>query len=138
MRPPALTSCWIVLAVLLCGCVERRFVINTDVPGAVVYDEKGLPIGATPVDREFTYYGNYRFTLVKDGYQTQVVETRVRAPWFAIPPLDFVSENLLPWTIRDVRRLDYVLQPAQLVSPDSVLREADELRSRGRDLQPGP
>ena len=127
---------WVVLA-LASGCVERRFVINTDVPGAVVYDEKGLPIGATPVDREFTYYGKYRFTLVKDGYQTQVVETKVRAPWFEIVPLDFISENLLPWTVRDVRRLDYVLQPAQVIPPESVLREANELRARGQTLQPG-
>lgn len=118
------------------GCVERRFVINTNVPGAVVYDEKGLPIGATPCDREFTYYGKYRFTLVKDGYQTQVAETKVRAPWFELPPLDFISENLLPFTIRDVRRLDYVLQPAPNISPDDVLREATELRSRGQALQP--
>ena len=127
-----------ILALLAtCGCVERRFVINTNIPGAQVYDEKGHPVGATPCDKEFTYYGKYRFTLVKDGYQTQVVETRVKAPWFEFPPLDFISENVLPFTIRDVRRLDYILQPAPMIPPEAVLREANDLRARGQTLQPG-
>lgn len=129
---------WLGLALcgLLTGCVERRYLITSDPPGAIVYDEKGQPIGATPVDRQFVYYGKYRFTLVKDGCQTHVVEEPIRPPWFEWFPLDFFSENLLPWTVRDVRRLHYALPPAQLVTPESVLQEAQQLRARGQEITP--
>ena len=76
-------------AMLLCGatgCVERRMVIIAEpYPGAanaIVYDEKGQPIGGTPVDKPFTYYGKYRFRIVKDGFEPLDVEQRVRAPWY--------------------------------------------------------
>jgi hypothetical protein len=121
---------------LLTGCVERRFVITTNVPGAIVYDEKGQPMGATPVDREFTYYGKYRFTVVKDGFQTQVIEENVRAPWYEWVGLDFVSENLLPFNIPDVRRFHYTLQPAQMVPAEAILQDGTVLRGRGQAIQP--
>src|SRR4051812_14030889 len=88
---------------LVAGCVEHRMVITTEPYGAVVYDEKHLPIGATPADRPYTYYGVYEFTIVKDGYETMVVREDVRPPWYEVFPLDFISENVIPWTIRDVR-----------------------------------
>src|SRR5581483_10051303 len=52
------------------GCVERRYVIESDPPGALVL-VNGQPLGTTPVDGYFTYYGSYTFTLIKDGYQTK-------------------------------------------------------------------
>lgn len=125
---------WVLSALgLACatGCVERRFVITTDPPGAVVYDEKGQPMGAAPADRQFVYYGKYKFTLVRDGFQTQVVEEQVKAPWYEWFLLDFVSENVIPWTIRDIRRFHYTMQPAQIVPPEAVLQNATELRARG-------
>src|SRR2546421_1747574 len=111
------------------GCVERRMVILTDpYPGAtnaIVYDEKNQPIGGTPVDKPFTYYGKYRFRIVKDGFETLDTEQHVRAPWYEWPGLDFVSENLIPWTIRDVRYFRYQMQPAQVRPPENLLREGE-------------
>ncbi len=120
----------------LAGCVERRMLLTTDPFGAVVYDERNNPVGATPVDRPFTYYGKYRFTVVKDGYQTLVQDVDVRAPWYAWPGLDFISENLVPFTIRDIRRIHFQLQPAQVMAPDSVLQQALPLVERGRITGP--
>ena len=96
---------FLALAILIgaSGCVERRLVIVPDPSGAIVYDEKDQPIGAGPVDKPFTYYGKYRFRIAKDGYETLVLEQRVPAPWYELPGLDFISENLIPWTIRDLR-----------------------------------
>src|SRR5262245_59020252 len=139
------SRCWAWLAMALgmglAGCVERRFVITTEPFGAIAYDEKGQPMGATPVDRQFTYYGKYRFTLVRDGCQTLVVEENVKAPWYEYPPLDFISENLIPWKIVDIRRFAYQLPPAQIVSPEAVLGPAGVLRERGKNegvpLPPG-
>jgi hypothetical protein len=120
------------------GCVERRMVIYSDpYPGAVnaiVYDEKNQPIGGTPVDKPFTYYGKYRFRIVKDGYETLDVEQRVRAPWYEWPGLDFISENVIPWTIRDVRQFRYTLQPAQVRPPENLLREGEALREYGKTI----
>ncbi|MBI3407578.1 MAG: hypothetical protein HY040_04390 [Planctomycetes bacterium] len=124
---PVLLAC----CSLSAGCVERRFVITTDPPGAIAYDEKGFPMGAAPTDRQFVYYGKYKFTLVRDGYQTQVVEEQVKAPWYEWAPIDFISENVIPWTIRDIRRFHYTLQAAPIVPPESVLQQATILRERG-------
>ncbi len=118
----------------LAGCVERRMVIITDPPYAIVLDEKNQPIGASPVDRTFTYYGKYRFRLVKDGYETLIVEEKVRPPWYEYFPLDFIAENLLPFTLRDVRYFKYTLQPAQLVPAGTVLEQAEQLRARGKTI----
>src|SRR5262245_5000571 len=128
------------LAGLMSGCVERRFVITTHLPGmpapmdagAIVYDEKGQPISATPADRQFTYYGKYRFVLKRDGFQTLVVEENVKAPWYEFPPLDFISENLIPFRIRDIRRFHYELQPLQVIPPETVLEQDQSLRAKGQ------
>ncbi|MFO0964447.1 MAG: PEGA domain-containing protein [Gemmataceae bacterium] len=132
---------WAGLALLLFftgGCVERRFVITSDPPGAIVYDENNNPLGATPVDKPFTYYGKYRFTLVKDGHQTTVIEQDVKAPWYDVFLVDFVSENLLPFTLRDVHRIGgdtgVPLAPAQIPPPEPVLKSASDLRVFGRSI----
>jgi hypothetical protein len=118
MLSPIRCDRWILAALMtlisLAGCVERRLIIDTDPPGAIVYDEKNQPIHASPVDKPFTYYGNYRFRFTKDGYETLDVMQPVPAPWYEWPGLDFISENLIPWNIRDVRSYKYALQPAQV------------------------
>jgi hypothetical protein len=116
---------------LFAGCVERRFVIDSDPPGAVAYLD-GVPMGPTPVDVPFVYYGKYHITLVKDGYETQHIVEPVSAPWYAYPPLDFVTENLYPGQIRDVRRLSYTLRPVPLPQAGEMLRQAEELRQRSK------
>jgi len=116
---------------LLVGCVERRFVVTTDPPSAIVYDEKSFPTGASPTDRTFIYYGEYQFTLVRDGYETLVVREKVKAPFYEWFLLDFFSENVIPCTIRDIRRFHYVLQPKQTPPEKAVLDSANALRQRG-------
>ncbi len=133
---------WAALAVLsgITGCVERRMVIITepypDAVNAVVFDEKDQPIGGSPVDKPFTYYGKYHFRIVKDGFDTLDVEQRVRAPWYEFPGLDFVSENLIPFTIRDVRVYTYVLPQKLNRPPDQTLREAQALQGYSKTLGP--
>jgi len=116
------------------GCVERRMVIITEPYGAVVFDEKNQSIGAAPADHPFTYYGKYSFRIAKDGYETMRVEQQVRAPWYEFPGLDFISENLVPWTIRDVRYFRYALQPLKDTPPEALLQQAEQLRSYGQTI----
>ena len=132
---------WLLVGLVACaalaGCVERRMVIVTEPYGAIVYDERNLPLGASPADRTFTYYGKYRFRIVKDGYETLVVTENVKAPFYQWFGFDFVSENLIPWTIRDVRYFRYQLQPAPIVPPEMLLQQAQQLQAQGRLIGTG-
>src|SRR5262249_45286840 len=129
------------LTILLCaaaltGCVERRYVVYSDPPGALV-TRNGQPIGQTPVDDHFVYYGKYHFTLVKEGFETLQVDQKIVAPWYQYFLLDFVSENMIPWTIRDTRTFTYQLQPRTLPNTADLRSQAENLRNRGRSLGAG-
>jgi PEGA domain len=119
---------------LAAGCVERSMVITSEPYGAVVYDERQLPLSSTPADKSFVYYGKYRFTLVKDGYETLVVEEDVPPPWYEWLGLDFISENVIPWTIRDQRRFHYKLQLAHVFPTQQVLDQGAPLRAKGQTI----
>jgi hypothetical protein len=124
------------LVALATGCVERRYVITTEPFGAAVFNERDIAIGASPADQSFERYGIYQFRIVKDGYQTLVVQENVKAPWFEWPGLDFVSENMLPFWIRDIRRFNYQLTPVEVVSPDALKANGDQLRQQGVNVGP--
>src|SRR5262249_55606882 len=49
-------------------------------------------------------------------------------------PLDFISENLMPWKIRDVRRFHYHLEPARTPNTAELLKQAQELRMKGQSI----
>ena len=117
------------------GCVERRYVVTTDPPGAIVL-RNGQSLGWSPADDHFVYYGNYHFTLIKDGFETLQVDQKVPAPWYEYFPLDFFSENLWPWHIEDVHRFHYQLKPQQVADTRELLRQSEQLRARGRSLAP--
>ncbi len=125
--------------------------IRSNPPGAFVYVDN-YPIGTTPVSTNFTHYGTRSIRLVKDGFETQTAEERVAAPWYEVPPLDFISENLVLGEIRDHRTFDYQMHPQMVVPTNLLLDRAEDLRSRagttgmfrsssfesGRDLTPVP
>ena len=118
---------------LSAGCVERRFVVESVPPSAKVY-LNGQEVGFAPADIPFIYYGKYRFTFVKDGFQTLDTVVNVRAPWYEIPGLDFISENVVPSMIHDIRRLKFTMQPLQAANPDEVLQKGTGLRQEGQAL----
>ncbi len=122
---------------LSAGCVERRYTIYSDPPGAIVY-RNGQYLGPTPVDDHFIFYGKYHFVLVKEGYETLVVDQKISTPWYEYPPLDFVAESLVPWKFRDVRTFTYTLQPRQSPRHDEVLQRGTTLRDRGKTIGDQP
>jgi hypothetical protein len=117
----------VLLLIAASGCVRRRLTIRSDPPGAVVYVDD-QQIGSTPVSTEFTYYGTRKLKLVKDGYETLTTLQAIRPPWYQYPPLDFVTENLVPQEYRDERILEFQLQPQRIVSTQELLTRADNLR----------
>lgn len=132
---------WVLLGIAvtaaLNGCVERRYVIETDPPGAVVY-RNGKELGASPVDDHFVYYGHYDFTIKKEGFQTQHIRQDIPAPWYQWFPIDFVSEVLVPVQLEDVRHFRYTLLPVEQPRIEDLLRESENLRNRGHNLPPPP
>jgi len=135
MRPIACAGTVFVLTALCAGCVERRFVITSDPPGATVY-HNGEPAGPAPADISFVYYGVHEFTLVRAGYETLVVRQRIRTPWYEYPGIDFISENLWPFMISDVRRFHFTMQQATPPRSDQVLERALDYRNRAAQIGP--
>jgi hypothetical protein len=129
-------TCWLACAgiiALVSGCVERRFTVQSEPAGAKVY-VNNKPVGFTPIDVPFTYYGKYLITLEYPGYQTKHVEERIKAPLYAYPPSDFVVECIYPGTVTDIRQLEYTLDPMPRPNLDELLIQADMIRARGKDL----
>lgn len=117
------------------GCVDRRFVIESNVPNAQVYiDNKS--IGAAPAHAPFEYYGYYTIRVVHPGFETMEKRVHVVAPWYAYPPIDFLAEVVWPFHIRDVRRYYFELHHATQTRTDDILNAADALRQRGMALPP--
>jgi PEGA domain len=112
---------------LLSGCVERRYTIRSDPPGATVI-VNGEEIGPTPASKTFYYYGNREVTLMLDGYQTRTVIQPINAPWWDNYVTEFFSENMVPLSLRDER--DYTFQLVPAVSPPVA-----ELRNRAESLR---
>lgn len=120
---------------LFTGCVERRYTIRTDPPGAIVV-VNGEEIGPSPASRNFYFYGDREITMILDGHQTKTVIQPIKAPWWDNYLTEFFTENLVPWTIRDERTFRYPMTPA-VSPPEDVLRDrAEMLRSEARTLPP--
>jgi hypothetical protein len=111
----------------LSGCVERRYTIRTNPPGAlaIVNQEE---IGPTPVSRSFTFYGDREITLIHDGYQTQTIIQPINSPWWDNVLTEFFTENVIPFTFRDEREFVYQLQPTSIP-------EVNDLVARGQNLR---
>jgi hypothetical protein len=109
------------------GCVRRRLNVRTNPPGALVYVDN-QQIGTTPCSVDFTYYGTREIRLIKPGFETLTVNQPIPTPWYQIPPIDFVSENLVPTKIRDNRTVTYDLAPQLVVPKEQLLDRANQLR----------
>ena len=113
------------------GCVRRRMTVRTTPPGAVVSVDNQL-IGSSPASSSFTYYGTREFRIEKDGYKTETIKRRLNPPWYQAPGLDFISETLWPFEIRDERIVDVQLVPAEIEPAEEVIDRADQLRAQSR------
>ncbi len=121
-------------AALAGGCVERSFVVETNPPSALVL-VNNKPIGGSPADGTWEYYGRYHITLMKEGYETLHVDQDIPAPWYEYVPLDFFFENVWPFKLRDHRRFAYEMQPARVPDVSEVRERSENLRNHGRALR---
>jgi hypothetical protein len=117
----------VAISIAASGCVERKVLIRSNPPGALVYVDDH-EVGITPVAISPTYYGTRTIRLVKDGCETKTVKEPMPPPWYEVPPLDFFSENAIPGTLHDERTLDFQLQPQGVVPKEELLARAEALR----------
>lgn len=136
MKKWVLTALFLVAAVLS-GCVERALVITSDPPGATVTVNQQWK-GTTPYVVPFKHYGVYDIWIEHPGveqngrmikYYPLHVGEPVRAPKYQYAGADFVTEVLLPTTLRDQHNLHYTLERvANADDIDDVLDRAQQLR----------
>ena len=119
------------------GCVERKYTVYTDPPNSLVL-VNNVPLGPSPADGSFVYYGKYNFTLMAPGYETLHAQEDVTAPWYEWWPLDFFFENLWPFELEDVRTFRYHMVPTQIPNTEDVLRRSGVVREQGRAVRQAP
>ncbi len=139
--PPAVAArcVWLwrgllMLCLLPSGCMHRRMTIRSDPPGALVMLE-GKEYGYTPVAIDFTYYGTREFTLVKDGYESLTVMQKVSPPWYQRFPIDFVSDNFVPFKVTNRQEFVYQMRPQEIVPTKALLDRAKGLRAEAQIKQ---
>lgn len=125
----------IVSLLVATGCVERQFIVETNIPNCQVYVDN-VDVGTAPTYSTYDYYGYHNVTIVHPGYETLTERVHVVAPWYAYPPFDFAVEALWPFHIHDKRR--YFFNMRELTKPrvDELIRDAESLRQRSLELPP--
>lgn len=103
-------------ATTLVGCVQRRMYITSEPEGARV-TVNDVEVGLTPVEVDFTFYGDYDILLVKDGFEPLRQVRPVKAPMWQVPPFDLVAEAV-PGRTRHEVKLHFVMQPALETAQD--------------------
>jgi len=108
--------------------------ITTEPPNARVFlnDEE---VGRSEVTTDFLWYGDYRVTLRKQGYQTVDTDWKIEPPWYEIIPLDFVAEVLWPGRLHDEHQRHFTMAEATIPKTEDVLSRAEELRRRALDAK---
>jgi len=125
------------LVLVAAACAPRRHLsIKSEPPGATIRIDD-LVVGETPLRYEFDEYGTRRVTLYKDGYRSYSNLVRLRPPWYARFPLDYLSEVVFPFGWKDRRKLRVVLEEesGKVTLPDlqGVLDRAEIFRLAGPD-----
>ena len=116
---------------LLSGCVERLISVRSDPPGANVLLD-GDPVGVTPVEIRYDWYGTRDITLELRGYRSVTRRVGLSPPWWQIFPLDFVTDLLLPFRLTDRTEIQFMME-AEAYGPaetEKLKGRADELRQK--------
>lgn len=126
-RPTAALVVLVLIALVSTGCVRRRLTVRTNPPGAIVHVDNQR-IGTTPCSVDYVYYGTREIRMALPGYETLTVNQPLPAPWYELPGIDFVSENLVPSRIEDSRTVSFNLAPQRLIPAEEVIARGEQLR----------
>ena len=116
--PCAVSALAMLLA--LAGCVERKMLIRSDPPGALITIDGEATQLRTPAEIPFDFGGTRAVTLSSPGRKLLETTAEIHDPWFTYFPLDIGAEFLWPGTIHDVQTFDYKLEPYAQWTPDRL------------------
>jgi len=131
-RLPLRTLATSLLAIVLplsLGCVKRHLQIHSFPEGAAVTVDH-QPVGYTPLSVPFQYYGTREILLEKDGYKAIRVKHDVAGPWYLSPPWSLITEHFATREIRDIRRLEFQLEPLGQVNDQDLIDRGENLRGQ--------
>jgi hypothetical protein len=117
------------LVLMLCSCVERFIYINSKPDGATCYID-GKKVGRTPCKIKFIWYGKREIFLEREGYKSIRRIESINPPWYQIFPIDFITDVVIPFKIRDERRFFYRFKPQERLDPEGLKRRASEFKKR--------
>lgn len=139
MRRTALWGALLLLGLSQAGCVERLLAIHSDPPGAAVYLD-GERVGTTPCEIKYIWYGTRDVILELRGYSLIRQQVTLNPPWWQITPLDFLTDVVIPITLRDRMAVSYTMEVAPVTQEevDAVLHRAEELRKKSQTAEPQP
>ncbi|MFH1716562.1 MAG: PEGA domain-containing protein [Planctomycetota bacterium] len=125
----SVTTVCLLAALFLSGCVERKLTINTEPKGALVTlnDEE---IGESPVTVNFNWYGDYCVRISKEGFETLNTHRELKAPWYDHFPWDFFAQIVNPNRVVDWYEWSFELEPKRQISPQELIRNAQELKAQ--------
>lgn len=109
-------------AAALSGCLERTIHVTSDPPGALVW-LNDVEVGRTPLETDFTFYGEYAVRVRKEGYEPIMTTRLAKMPAYEWPVVDLVSEAI-PQKITNDIRWHFDLQPAAERADVDAAREA--------------
>jgi len=121
------------LTCLSTGCIQRSLRIETDPPGAAVW-VNGDDCGRTPVDIPFVNYGAIEIFIQKKDYATRKEVVRLRAPWYAVFPIDFFTDVLYPGKLHDRKTFAFKLEPLEQADMKALESRALEFSRKARKL----
>ena len=130
----ALLATGLLAAALLPGCVERKLVIRSDPPGAIVLLEDEVQQGRTPLTVPAEWDGTRRVTLQAPGYRVLDTTAEVESRWYDYFPLDVFAQFLWPGTIREDVVRDFHLEPYQSEEQHFSEAQLADMRARMTEL----
>ena len=96
--------------VALLGCYRSTLVVRSEPSGGEAYLD-GAPIGQTPLEHQFLWYGEHYVKVEKPGYATKSQKVFLTNPPYAVIPLDLFL-TILPVPITDRHYANVFLEPA--------------------------
>ncbi|MFO0859794.1 MAG: PEGA domain-containing protein [Phycisphaerales bacterium] len=129
-RRQLMTPVCVFAAAVATGCAQKVIEITSEPPGALV-TLNDVQVGRTPLQTEFTYYGDYDVQVRKDGYEPIRTKQTAWTPIYERPPLDLATA---PIPYQTVIRWHFKLEPT-LESSQSKQQFEEGLVSRAQSVR---
>ena len=118
---------------MLPGCLKRTIHVTSEPPGALVW-LNDVEVGRTPLETDFTFYGEYSVRLRKEGYEPLVTTRKAKTPPYEWPVADLAAEAWPQQITTDIRWHFELVPAAERTNPEAaregVLQRAAETRDR--------